>query len=189
MIKSLKITALMLVSCVLILVSLAGYYVYTLSFNERVICAVGEPAFGPVSPLCRFYVSWISPYDSPEAREQTSSSLHWLLSVYAEYKDTADTAIAARALALAGRFLDEGADANFVLVEAGGYTLLGSAVLAGEPEWVRLLIKHGADPDKRTFIQSMDAELSARELAAKLVRKHSSRDVDWPGILALLEAN
>lgn len=165
---------------VVITVGIFAYLAHDLPFEQRVDCATGE-GYGFLPPACRAYISAITMYDAAGERERMSASLHRLMTAY---NLNSKNVVGARALKLADRFIELGADVNFVDQQGG--TPLHTAVLHGDLRLVRFLLERGADANKRTRVQFLRMTLSPLELARNIKQKGND-GLKWAKIINLLE--
>lgn len=181
--KSLWWASLLLLSIFIIASGVIGYFVHSMPFSWRTACATGAAPYKFIFPLCRAHIELNLLIDKQGAQENLNTSLNPLMAVYDETKGTI---VAKRTLTLAGLFITQGADVNFV--DGHGLTPLHAAVLYAEPVLVSLLLQHGADPKKRSFISHLGEALSPIELAKKIDEKGTRRgDLKWKETLSLLK--
>lgn len=145
---------------ILLAAGLSAYMALTLQFDQKVDCATG---------------------DTREEREQMSSNLHRLMTAYTL---NSQTEIGENALNLADRFIERGADVNFVDKEGG--TPLHTAVLHGDKRLIRFLLSRGADANQSTHVQFLSATLSPLMLAQNIKQKGNDEQ-KWNAIIKLLK--
>src|SRR5690554_6373895 len=98
-----------------------------------------------------------------------SSNLHRLMTAYTL---NIQTEIGENALNLAVRFIERGADVNFIDKEGG--TPVNTAVLHGDKALIRFLLSRGADANQSTHVQFLSETLSPLMLAQHI--KHKGND-------------
>lgn len=166
---------------ILLAAGLSAYVAFTLQFDQKVDCATGEPSYGFLTPACRIYLNTFSKGDTKEEREQMSSNLHRLMTAYSL---NSQIEIGENALNLADRFIERGADVNFVDKEGG--TPLHTAVLHGDKRLVRFLLSRGADANQSTHVHFLSATLSPLMLARNIKQKGNDEQ-KWDAIIMLLK--
>lgn len=179
--KLIRYTSLSALGIALLFAGFSTYMTLNLPFDQKVDCATGEPGYGLLAPACRAYINLFSTGATQGEREQMSSNLHRLMTAYTL---NSQTEIGENALNLADRFIERGADANFV--DKDGGTPLHTAVLHGDERLVRFLLSRGADANQSTHIQFLSATLSPLELA-QTIKQKGNGEQKWGAIIRLLE--
>jgi len=110
-----------------------------------------------------------------------SSNLHRLMTAYTLNRQIE---IGENALNLADRFIERGADVNFIDKEGG--TPLHTAVLHGDKRLIRFLLSRGADANHSTHVQFLSETLSPLMLAQHIKQKGNDEQ-KWEAIIMLLK--